>query len=218
MEEYLDEYVKVETLKEGVTYIDSSSDWDRQFMVLVTQDNESQTIPKTIYDYQKNNKKVDRNLQLLQNKYMDTRINKFYMDEFNFPYFNLYHTDFHILLGNTFNSRREVSQIDTERSKILTKDMIHRFSHKFILYSIITYNKSYISGNSIYLYIIYSDISKEISISFLKDKRKVIGTSAVDINTYDHKINDIYYNDLFKYHRIRFRVNFQYQDIKKNNI
>ena len=83
LNEYLGEYVKVETLKEGLGqyYVDSNSDWDRQFMVLVTQDNEPQTIPKTIYDYQKNNKKVDRNLQLLQNKYMDTRINKFYMDE-----------------------------------------------------------------------------------------------------------------------------------------
>ena len=80
--------------------------------------------------------------------------------------------------------------------------MIHRFPHKFIPYSITTYNKNYISGNSVYSYIIYSDISKEMSISFLKDKRKVIGTSTVDINTYDHKINDIYYNDLFKYHRI----------------
>ena len=44
--EYLGEYVTVETLKEGMAYIDSNS--ERQFMVLVTQDKKLQTSPKTI--------------------------------------------------------------------------------------------------------------------------------------------------------------------------
>ena len=54
-----------------------------------------------------------------------------------------------------------------------------------------------------------------MSISFFKDERKVIGTSTVDIKRYDLKINDVYCNDLFKYHRIQFRVKSQHQNIKK---
>ena len=146
---------------------------------------------------------------------MDTRINKFYMDEFDFPYFTLYHDNFYKLFGKNINRRRDVSQIDTEKSENLTKDMIQRFPHKFILHSITTYNKNNIIGTTIYLYVIYSDRSKKMSISFLKDKQKVIGMSTVNINTYDHKINDVYYNDLFKYHRIQFRVKGQHQDIQK---
>ena len=65
LKEYFGKYVKVETLREGTTNIDSNIDLDRQFMVLVTQNNEPQTIPKTIYNYQKNSEKVDRNLQFL---------------------------------------------------------------------------------------------------------------------------------------------------------
>ena len=57
VDEHLGEYVKVETLKEGTAYIDSNSNWNRQVMVLVTQDNKPHTIPKAIYNYQKNNKK-----------------------------------------------------------------------------------------------------------------------------------------------------------------
>ena len=89
---------------------------------------------------------------------------------FNFPYFNLYREDFYILLGKAFNSLRDVSQIDAEKSKNLTKDMIHRFPHKFIPYSIATYNKTYLSGNSLYSYFIYNDISKGMNVSFLKDQ------------------------------------------------
>ena len=37
-----------------------------------------------------------------------------------------------------------------------------------------------------------------MNISFLRDNKKVIGTSTIDIHHYDHKIGDIYYNDLFK--------------------
>ena len=85
------------------------------------------------------------------------------MDEFKFPYFSIFNDDFYKILGKDFNSRRDVSQIDKEKSKNLTKDMICRFPHKFIPYSITTFNKNYISCNSLYLYIIYSNITKEMS-------------------------------------------------------
>ena len=94
--------------------------------------------------------------------------------------------------------------------------MIEKFPYKFVPpKGIESSNKNYLVDNTVYSYLIYSDVSKDTYISFLKENRKLIGTSTINTDHFDYKIANTYYNDLFKYHRIKFKISGKHHDIKK---
>ena len=209
-------YVKIETLKAGnISITKTPLSWDHQFIVNTSSVPVINTIINSrIYADQRINSKVNRKYNcFIKNDYLDLNINHIKIVKGTFPYFSLNKDDFRFIFKSlpinwSLNKKPKTSTF--------TDEMIKRFPYKFVPpKGMDVYNRNYLIGNSVYSYLIYSDISKVTYVSFLKENRKLIGASTINTDHYDHKIATTYYNDLFKYHRIKFKISGKHHDIKK---